>query len=366
MKKKRTILILLGVIVALLCALLALCMPGCSAKPEQEPAAPAAEPTVAPAAAVEPAATIAPQAHVHVDAMVEETQAMLPVLSAGARALRESQTGFYDVADAKFVWSVLYHLCANETLDTPLAEVTEAGTVRIPYKLMQELASSCFMEYGDLPELPEDMESITYDEAWDAFIVKLSDAGDTRCVITDVAAGAAESSYMVAVAYLTRSGDKEELVDTYAFELRPNPYIDGINDPLYPLSVLGGYAACNVIARITAVEGDAEAPEITVEHVQIGWEVDEEDTEAHVMKISPVERPAETLKLRGMDAAELMAAGALLTGKPPELKDADAAFAWLKENYDRELDGERLVYQMRVYQGEIYSMAPMASLYFAG
>ncbi|MDO5111264.1 MAG: hypothetical protein Q4E65_03055 [Clostridia bacterium] len=374
MKTKKVLIVLVIVIALLAAALYYFSAYGGG----NNAAAPAAAPeatqppaqTAAPSAPVEtlaPEAELAPVSEQQVDENANAmAQAMLPVMDAGVRALRDSEAGHYDAEDAAFVWNVLYYLCAGNELQSDLIDYAQDGVAVIPAKLMQELASACFASYSELPALPEDMKNISYDKKLDAYEVQLSDGGDAQSRIMRVVP-LADQGYTVFLAFVNEAAPEAPLLSTYAFDLGKNAQIDGIADPLFPMSVNGGMDASNVLSQVTGVTGEGEAMMLDIHHVQLYWKQDEADGEVYVPAIVADTQPDETLRLFSTDVVDWNTIYALITGgKEPDFADTEAAFAWFKENYATMIDYDPMVYQMRAYDGVIYEMVPLYQFYFAG
>lgn len=174
-----------------------------------------------------------PEAEVD-EATRAKLDAMQPVFDSVIRAMRAQPEGkqSYDSADPYFFWSVLYHLSTNFGAQHPLVEETD-GQYSVPRKVMQEFATACFGEYSDLLALPAE-SGIVYDESRDAYLVGMSDIGDSYSQIVSYEMEG-DDQYALQVDLLT-SGEEKPLT-TYHFIVTANPYIDGITDPIFYYTV---------------------------------------------------------------------------------------------------------------------------------
>ncbi len=163
----------------------------------------------------------------------KELEAMLPMYASILRAMRETGKP-YSFEDAAFVWTVLYELTSRYGAGFALVEEIGEKRLRIPRKMVQELATEAFGTYTDLPELVKGIP-MEYDDAWDAYLVRqaVKDTKDSTRVTAMQRDG--KDRYTVTVQW-TAEGKKP---DTYRFTVGQNQYRDAINDPEFPLSVYG-------------------------------------------------------------------------------------------------------------------------------
>lgn len=373
MKTKKALIVLGILIVALAAALYYFsaygnrnAAPAATPNAPQTPAANAQ--TAAPVETLAPVEALAPPSEQQVDEKANAAaKAMLPVMDAGIRAMRGTENGMYAPEDPAFVWSMLYHLCVNADIKSDLIDRSKEDVMIVPKTLMQELASTCFAAYSELPDLPKDLSSVSYDKKADAYTLELSDSGDAYSELMRVIPFG-EEGYTAFVAFLSDAEPDAPLLSTYVFDIKPNAYIDGAQTSFFPMSVSAGANASNVVAQITGVREEGGAVMLDIHHVQLFWKQDEEDGEVYVPAIVADTQPDETLRLSSLDAVDWNTTYALITGgKEAEFKGtAEESFAWFKENFARLVDYDPLVYQMRAYDGVIYEMTPLYQFYFAG
>lgn len=370
--KTKKVLIVLGIVIAALAAALYYfsAYGNRNAAPAAQPAAtqtPTIAQTAAPVETLAPIEELAPPSEQQVDEEANAVaEAMLPVMDAGVRALREAETGGYNPEDPAFVWSVLYHLCVNADIKSDSIDRTRDDVVTIPKKVMEEFAGACFASLDDLPALPKDMESMAYDKEAETYTLELSDSGDAYSEIMRVIPFG-EQGYTAFVAFLSAAEPDAPLLSTYVFDLKPNAKLEGIAEPFFPMSVSAGADASNAVAQITGITGEDDAIVFDVHHVQLYWKQDEEDSEVYVPSIVADTQPDEKLRLLSTDAVDWDTIYTLITGgEQPDFADTKAAFAWFKDNYAKMVEYDPLVYQLRTYDGVIYRMTPLYQFYFAG
>ena len=111
----------------------------------------------------------------------------------------------------------------------------EENELTVPRQVMQEYASAAFLDYDDLLPIPAESETVMvrYDEAWDAYYVGLGDVGDSYTQIASVSQ-LEDGSTQVEVTM--GSYDVPQMYTMQAV-LAPNPYADGMADPVYLYSV---------------------------------------------------------------------------------------------------------------------------------
>ncbi len=159
----------------------------------------------------------------------EDIEAMLPVMDSVVRAMKEN-TSEYAPEDAGFIWSTLYLAAVNYGEQLQMAEKKDSHAIAAR-QAMQEIASACFEDDSDLPDIPDDLlEAVSYDENRDAYAFGLSDIGDSTTKIADVQS----DGDAVKVTVEFSSWDEAE---NYLFTLVPNPCADGIAEPVFLYSV---------------------------------------------------------------------------------------------------------------------------------
>lgn len=158
---------------------------------------------------------------------------MAPIIDSVVRAMVEAgiqgEAG-YAPRDAEFFWSVMYLMGVNWSKDNPLCEM-DGDSIRVPRKVMQEYATAAFLDYDDLLPLPDDT-AISYDERGDAYIMPMSDMGDTKVSYADVSPG----KKRILVEAVLLDGEENQLA-TVNFVLVDNPYADAVTDPTFLLTV---------------------------------------------------------------------------------------------------------------------------------
>lgn len=160
-------------------------------------------------------------------------ETMLPVYTSILHAMRETGKP-YSFENAAFVWTVLYELTSRYGSGFALVEEAEDHRLRIPRKMLQELATEAFGAYTDLPDLAKGVP-MTYDDDWDAYLVAQADKSGKDSVRITSMQRDGKDRYTVTVQW-TEEGKKP---DTYRFTVGQNQYRDAINDPEFPLSVYG-------------------------------------------------------------------------------------------------------------------------------
>ncbi len=161
----------------------------------------------------------------------EDVQAMLPVLDSVLRAMVELDCD-YQPRDSAYFWAVLSMLAVNWGMDHLLCEIEE-NELRVPRQVMQEYAAAAFFDYDDLLPVEDGGFSVRYDEGMDAYYLGLGDAGDSY---TEIAGVSQLEDGQTQVEVTLKAGDGALLYTMEAL-LVPNPYADGIADPIYLYSV---------------------------------------------------------------------------------------------------------------------------------
>lgn len=149
----------------------------------------------------------------------EQIFEMLPIMDSIIRCTTENDY-VYDKDNDDFVWSVLYYVCVNYYENFPEIEMNmQQGYITVPADTAKALASACFYELEELPEIQEDRTNISYDRGNDAYIVMMSDAS---MMYTKIKSSDAfkDGSAEVYVDFI--DGETDELISTYIFEFKEN------------------------------------------------------------------------------------------------------------------------------------------------
>ncbi|MEG1811227.1 MAG: hypothetical protein RR232_06440 [Clostridia bacterium] len=170
------------------------------------------------------------------DEVEQKLNAMMPALDSVMRAMGEQTE--YAPKDQNFFWSTLYLMGANWSKVNALIELKD-GKIQVPHKVMQEFATGAFLDYGDLLPLPSSMEgSIKYDEGMDKYVLSASDAGDAYAMLGEHTLNA-DGSITLSASLLDWN---DTTIGTYTFELKANPYVDGITEPIFYYSIASAKA----------------------------------------------------------------------------------------------------------------------------
>ncbi len=374
MKKKTIIAVLVVAIVALLAVLLFLQNQTRRNEALQTPApAPAAAPASnAPAPATPEAAAQTPQQTASeqpaVDASSEgAVEKMLPVIDVAVRVMYEQNIGYYAMESSELQWEVLARLCAANAWNDPSIEKKD-GAVRVPAETMKKLAAACFASLGELQEIPESIKNVEWNSAEGMYIIKEAKTDKADELKTEIIETLPlhENGYTVYVALVSPTDEKRPLLSTYSFDLMPYTMESGAEGMLFPLCVFNAYDSCNVLAQIQGIEEKDGKLMLSLHHVQLHWQVDEEDSEIYTPLIVADTKSDATLPLFAKDAVDWNTIGMVISGEDQGFKNADEAIAWFKEHYTEKVLEENVIYQMRVYEGVIYSAAPLYAFYFQG
>lgn len=113
-------------------------------------------------------------------------EAMMPVLDSVVRAMGIGESSAYLPHDAAFVWNVLYQMGNNHGDALPAAQ-NRADAALVGRAALDEVAAAAFMDQSAVPQLPKDNPfGIMFDAAAYAYILPLSDTGDTETKVEEV------------------------------------------------------------------------------------------------------------------------------------------------------------------------------------
>lgn len=160
----------------------------------------------------------------------EAVTAMSPLIQAHATALVDGMT--FDSEDPAYYWWAIKYavdLCGE---NHPLAEKMEGG-VKLPRQAVQEFAAALFADYSDLLPIPEDMaELIQYDADYDAYIFALG-GGGYGLELGKYSMENGDPTLEVSLV----SGADGSVSGTWKAIMVHNPYLDGIESPMFGYSI---------------------------------------------------------------------------------------------------------------------------------
>lgn len=203
-----------------------------------------AQPQAAQPQAAQPQATAAPVAEpqpVVQGDIQANVEAMMPIMDSVVRAMREGDGEDYEPRDDDFFWSLLYLMGVNWGHTHPVAEI-DGPNIVLRTQIMQEFASAAFYDYSDLLPLDADdwTNVMTYDAGRDAYVIELSDVGESETKLESYTANADGSVTAVVGLY----GGEEKTFEV-TLTLVANPYASGITNAFYLYSVAD--AKANVV-----------------------------------------------------------------------------------------------------------------------
>lgn len=198
-------------IISLLLAVLL--MAGCSVSGGQESQ---------PSAAL-PSASQAPQE--------EEMEHMLPILEGIALCMEGGEA--YDQSSAQGVWGMLYYIAYNNGAQGQDAVLGEDGTLTVSAGLMERYAAACFENMEELPEIPDSLRTISYQEQERAYLLEPSDKGPVYGKIY-TAEKVTEGLYRVT---LNLYGEDDSPIEQYEYTLVDNPLEQDGQEPSYAYAV---------------------------------------------------------------------------------------------------------------------------------
>ena len=148
----------------------------------------------------------------------------LASMAAPIQALTRAMAGdgyTYDPYLPVFFWTSLQHALSLSGGDHTL--VQPAGDeLQVPRQVAQEFATALFLNYNDLPPLPDTLPGIRYDEGWDAYFLGQEAAPSAIPIaVTSVTPGGS-GSYLVDGACLPPKAGYIALGHVHKFQLVPH------------------------------------------------------------------------------------------------------------------------------------------------
>lgn len=203
-------------IISLLLAVLL--MAGCSVSGGQESQPSAATPS-------------ASQALQEEEIREAEMEHMLPILEGIALYMERGEA--YDQNSAQGVWGMLYYIAYNNGAQGRDAVLGEDGTLTVSVGLMERYAAACFENMGELPEIPDSLRTISYQEQEQAYLLEPSDKGPVYGKIY-TAEKVTEGLYRVT---LNLYGEDDSPIEQYEYTLVDNPLEQDGQEPSYAYAV---------------------------------------------------------------------------------------------------------------------------------
>lgn len=203
-------------IISLLLAVLL--MAGCSVSGGQESQPSAATPS-------------ASQALQEEEIREAEMEHMLPILEGIALYMEGGEA--YDQNSAQGVWGMLYYIAYNNGAQGRDAVLGEDGTLTVSVGLMERYAAACFENMGELPEIPDSLRTISYQEQEQAYLLKASDKGPVYGKIYTTEK-VTDGLYRVT---LNLYGEDDSPIEQYEYTLVDNPLEQDGQEPSYAYAV---------------------------------------------------------------------------------------------------------------------------------
>lgn len=169
----------------------------------------------------------------NIDGDADQIQAMLPVMDSIVRMVGvEAGAGWTGKEDAQQLWTALYLLGVNWRESAEGTRI-EGAYLIIPRQLMAEWAGAFGEGFGQLPEYPDNLPTMRYDAEADAFLLELSDAGESETRI-ETYSNRDDGAYTVKVGlYLA----EEERLGGMDFVLASNPLYTAGQNAAFPYTV---------------------------------------------------------------------------------------------------------------------------------
>ncbi len=118
----------------------------------------------------------------HDAAVASDLSSVSAVYDGIARAMYQpdiSKDGVaYVPSDSSFFWLAVYFTANNDN------EASDDGTFQLPTADVQAYAAACFGSSQSLPDIPQDVQYVTYDSASDTYTFRSTDNGDMSSSVT--------------------------------------------------------------------------------------------------------------------------------------------------------------------------------------
>jgi len=163
-------------------------------------------------------------------------RAMQPLFESVINCINSIEGGWngrYSAANPQFMWSILYFFATSHAqLNSQVEQSDDAFLV--PRGVMQDFASACFADYINLLPIPAGDEFISYDDSWDRYTVKMSDAG---AAVFNIGAINLEANGKYSVTVVMLDEEEAEVYGNYMFTLVPNAYSTKYTETLFSFSI---------------------------------------------------------------------------------------------------------------------------------
>ena len=156
---------------------------------------------------------------------------MLPILEGIALCMEGGEA--YDQSSAQGVWGMLYYIAYNNGAQGQDAVLGEDGTLTVSAGLMERYAAACFENMGELPEIPDSLRTISYQEQEQAYLLKASDKGPVYGKIYTTEK-VTDGLYRVT---LNLYGEDDSPIEQYEYTLVDNPLKQDGQEPSYAYAV---------------------------------------------------------------------------------------------------------------------------------
>lgn len=154
-------------------------------------------------------------------------------------ALCESDTGLsYNINDNAFFWNATAYLMSVYGLQSAAANIDEEGNLSLPSYIVKEFADAIFADYdgntASLPDIPENVTSITYNAGSDSYSVGAGGNASTK-VTASGCTSTGDGSYSVEI-NLELNDDSGTVLGKWIMGIKPSTYT-GSGHPLFNYTI---------------------------------------------------------------------------------------------------------------------------------
>lgn len=167
-----------------------------------------------------------------------EAGSMLEIAHALALCESDMETS-YSSTDKAFFWNATAYLIAGYGMQSAAANIDEEGNLSLPSSTVKEYASAIFSDFNgnsdSLPEIPENVTAISYDETSDSYSIGAGGFSSTK-VNTYECTSNGDETYTLGIELEVNDEQDSEKLGKWQMTISPSTY-NGSGHPLFNYTV---------------------------------------------------------------------------------------------------------------------------------
>ena len=205
----------------------------------------------------------------------EKLNRMIPVFDSFARSMGIDGKVAYNANDPQFFWTQLYFHGADWSYANALTKYTDRQIV-LPAAVIQEYAAASFFGFTSLPDIPQSVTDIRFDQATDTYLLNMPIMPETSIIVERYALDA-DGNLLAGIGfYDSYSSENPNRLGGLLVQMADNASQGTSSDPAFPY-----------IVKYVRMESNADFEGLTVTDCHIQRLMD-------VLQLAATEKPPAT------------------------------------------------------------------------